>query len=256
VGGNNAEALPPTRSQEKKWTKAIRDRLGQWVLESAHPLIQRALQEEHLPAIASIEPGKSHVIRIDYEHVAEGSGYVKPVVILEFGARSTGEPCAPIDVRCDAAEFLPTLSFPVCTPRVMGVERTFWEKATAVHVYCLGGNLRGSRFSRHWYDLVQLDSRGHAAAALKRRDVADQVARHKTLYFPEKNGNSEAVDYSRAVAGALCLVPPAGPLLDALTMDYGQMLEDGLLRDPASPFEEVVRACRELEVRVNVAMRR
>jgi len=37
---------------------------------------------------------------------------------------------------------------------VLAAERTFWEKATAAHVYCLQGRLRGERYSRHWYDLA------------------------------------------------------------------------------------------------------
>ena len=40
------------------------------------------------------------------------------------------------------------------------LERTFWEKATAAHVYCAQGRLRGDRFSRHWHDLSRLDAAG------------------------------------------------------------------------------------------------
>lgn len=254
VGEANAEALPPSKSQEKRWTKDIKDRLSQWVVATVHPLIQRVLQDERLPATASIDPDKKHIVRIEYEHTDEGSGYVKPVVMLDFGARSTGEPCAPFDVRCDAAKFLPELEFPVSTPRVMKVERTFWEKATAVHVYCLGGKLRSSRFSRHWYDLVQLDSAGHATPALAMRDLAERVARHKSWFFAEKDEVGVVIDYALAVGGQLRLVPPSGRRLADLEEDYTKMLEDGLLLDASTPFEEVIAQCGALEARVNAAM--
>ncbi|MFN0061795.1 MAG: nucleotidyl transferase AbiEii/AbiGii toxin family protein [Myxococcaceae bacterium] len=253
VGADVAEALPSTKSQEKKWTKQIRDRLEQWVAESALLLIRSRLQREQLDATASVDAESPEVLRIEYEHSASGSGYVQPVVLLEFGARSTGEPCDPMPVTCDAAEYLPTLTFPASAPRVMKAERTFWEKATAVHVFCVGGKLPGSRFSRHWYDLAQLDQAGHVDGALRRKDVATQVAQHKKMFFSVKAGNGETVDYAIAIAGGLRLLP-TGPRLASLDEDYRQMIDDGLLLDGAKSFEEIIEACRRLEARVNAAM--
>jgi hypothetical protein len=66
-----------------------------------------------------------------------------PSVLLEFGARSTGEPNEPRPVACDAAPHQPDVSFPSATPQVMRPERTFWEKATAIHVFCAQGSFRG-----------------------------------------------------------------------------------------------------------------
>ena len=72
-----------------------------------------------------------------------GSGYVRSSVLLEFGARSTGEPAQRHEVVCDFSQALPELLTPVAAPRVMMAERTFWEKATAIHAYCLRGVFRG-----------------------------------------------------------------------------------------------------------------
>ena len=38
VSGADDEALPPTRSQEKRWTRAIRSRLVQWVRDEVCPI--------------------------------------------------------------------------------------------------------------------------------------------------------------------------------------------------------------------------
>ena len=43
VGGAGDEALPPTRSQEKRWTKVIRRRLAEWVRDRAGPLVKEEL---------------------------------------------------------------------------------------------------------------------------------------------------------------------------------------------------------------------
>ena len=40
------------------------------------------------------------------------------------------------------------IEFPTAHPLVMDAERTFWEKATAAHVYCQQARLRGERYSR------------------------------------------------------------------------------------------------------------
>ncbi len=82
---------------------------------------------------------------------------VRPEVMVEFGARSTGEPHTNHPVACDAAAHLPELAFPTASPAVMLAERTFWEKATAVHVFCRQERRRGERLSRHWHDLARLD---------------------------------------------------------------------------------------------------
>ena len=55
---------------------------------------------------------------------------------LESKPCSTGEPGAVRRVACDAAGFLPELPFPEAGPSVMLAERTFREKATAIHVHC------------------------------------------------------------------------------------------------------------------------
>jgi len=143
------------------------------------------------------------------------------------GARATGEPAEPQDVVCDAAAVLPGLVFPTARPRVMKAERTFWEKATAAHVYCVQGRMRGERFSRHWYDLARLDAAGVTDLAAADGTLADAVARHKSLFFRE-TANGAVIDYHRAVGGGLSLVPKAAVQAE-LADDYWRMLEDGLL---------------------------
>ena len=54
----------------------------------------------------------------------------------------------------------------------MDAERTFWEKATAAHVYCRQARLRGERYSRHWYDLAAMSKSGHAQTAIADSQLA------------------------------------------------------------------------------------
>jgi hypothetical protein len=154
-------------------------------------------------------------------------------------------------VHCDAAEYLPNVIFPAATTRAMRPERTFWEKATAIHVFCVQGAFRGGeRFSRHWHDLSKLDAFGFADAALANREVATAVARHKALFFAERDSNGMPIDYDQAVSGGLHLVPN-GAALDRLEQDYLGMVEDGLLLEEAERFSNLMDRCREIESKAN-----
>ena len=247
--GDNGEGLPKTRSEEKRWSSEVRRRLPEWVGAVVQPVISDALATEGLAAAVRVEGDR---LFIDYEPTATGSGYVAPSVMLEFGARSTGEPASLRDVVCDASGLIDGLIFPTARPRVMHAERTFWEKATAIHVFCHQDRLRGDRFARHWHDVARLDEAGLAGAAFADRELANAVARHKSMFFAEKAADRSPIDYAMAVNGGLQLVP-VGDGAKALKDDYIRMVEDGLLFDDAEPFEALMARCAEMAARANNA---
>lgn len=241
------EALPRTRSQEKRWTRAIRTRLRDWVQREALPKVEVELANAGFTAEVHADLDSLY---IDYEPLFKETGFVRPRVRVEFGARSTGEPHAIHPVMCDAAARLPELTFPQARPKVMNAERTFWEKATAIHVYCCQQRRRGERLSRHWHDIVRLDDAGIAASALANRPVADSVARHKAMFFAENDVNGKRIDYQAAVSGGLQLVP-SDEALAVLGDDYQRMLADGMLLDDSEPFEALMKRCTAIEMRAN-----
>jgi hypothetical protein len=237
---------PRSNSQADKWRKAIDKKLPVWVKDKALAAINAHIKKTGAAVTVSVEGTD---IYIDYDPLARGTGYVPPRVTLEFGARSTGEPCEERAITCDAAPPLPDVAFPSATPRVMLPKRTFWEKATAVHVYCLQDG-DGDRYSRHWHDLVRLDEAGHAQEALDDPALAKAVAEHKTRFFREKDKKGDRIDYDAAVSGGLKLVPQ-GEALERLEADYEKMAEDGILLDDAEPFSALIERCAALEKRAN-----
>ncbi len=254
--GHGNEPTPASTSQAKKWGDKIKALLAEWVSGDALTTINDALKGAGLAASAALDPTDAASIIVDYDPASAKSLYTSHAVKLEFGARSTGEPASTHTVVCDAAATVPSLAFPNASPRVMHAERTFWEKATAIHVFASGGKFRGqSRFSRHWYDLMQLDETGFAEKALGDRDLAKAVATHKTAFFSERDAAGQVIDYQRAVAGGLRLMPGDADL-EKLRDDYGRMVSDGLLLDAALSFDEVLSHCRALEVRANAATTR
>jgi hypothetical protein len=247
VAGGDEEALPPTRSQERRWTRAIRQRLAEWVRDTACPLVERELDQVGFAARVRAEAEQLYVA---YDPLFKPIGPVRPEVRVDFGARSTGDPHTVKSVVCDTAAVLPDLRFPEAKTTVMLAERTFWEKATSMHVYCLQGRVRGERWSRHWHDLVRLDDAGIAAGALADRELALSVARHKAMFFRENDSNRQRIDYHAAVSGNLRLVP-SGTAQGALAEDYATMLPTGMLLDDDEPFDSLMERCAMLETRAN-----
>lgn len=241
------EPIPASRSQARKWTDAVKERLPIWVANDVVPVLETAINASGLNLKLVQESEK---LRLQYAQLTEGNGYIRPEVLLEFGARSTGEPAATMKVTCDAASVLPELIFPEAIPRVMAAERTFWEKATAAHVYCFKGEFRGERYARHWYDIARLAAAGIASAAIANRELADRVAEHKQAFFTEMAPDGSVIDYTRAVSGELRLVPE-GDALEALRSDYQEMISSGLFEEEPSSFKTLMDQCHAIEVEAN-----
>jgi hypothetical protein len=242
------DPIPKTTSQANKWTNTIRDKLAAWVKTKAVPAILKHIEATSVNAKATADNDK---IYVDYDPLAKGTGYVAPRVTVEFGARSTGEPSEKRLITCDAAAYLQGLEFPSATPNIMLPKRTFWEKATAVHVYCESGD-QGDRYSRHWHDLVRLDDAGYANAAIEDKQLALAVAVFKAKFFREKDRNGTYIDYTKVVSGSLKLVPE-DEALKALEADYKKMADDGILLDDAEPFATLIERCADIERRANAA---
>lgn len=242
--------LPSNQSQRKKWTDAIKRELPLWLEQSILPLLTDKVGQGQLEATVTHE---NESLFIEYAAVEKGSGYVRPAVMLEFGARSTGEPASYIEVDCDAARYVDGVDFPHAKPRVMSAERTFWEKATACHVFVAADNFSIDRRARHWYDLVCLYDHGIAQQAINDRILANDVATHKALFFRYRDADGQFVNYSEAVNGHLQLRPTKASL-EQLANDYARMVGDGLLFEDSAPsFEHMMTKCRQIEELANSA---
>jgi hypothetical protein len=170
-----------------------------------------------------------------------GTGYIKPRIKLEYGAR--GEP-EPFEERVivpylaeDFPDELPDAETPVPT---LSAVRTYWEKATLLHALHHKGELREG-LSRHYYDLVMLDRAGVTAEALAQPKLLTAVVRNKRLMFADKRAS-----YDTAVIGQLRLLPSTA---EALASDYNAMADMFMAQPPSLP--ELIDAIADLEKRLN-----
>jgi hypothetical protein len=232
---SSGSGLPRSRSQADKWTKAVRKRLPEWVTTNVQPVIEAALAHDRLDAQIEIGGNEREKMFLKYPALSRGTGYVPSVVTLEFGSRATGEPHQVMSVTCDMDGHLSDVLFPTASPLVMSVARTFWEKATAAHVYCAQSRIRGGRYARHWHDLAAIARSQYSPAVVEDRGVAATVIKHKSFFFIEKDGDGVVIDYGSAASGRLRIVP-TGEARKALASDYAAMLADDVMLGDALPF--------------------
>ncbi len=242
--------LPRSRSQAGRWTKAVRHRLPDWITTNIQPVIETALAKEGLQAQLEQGGKDSDKLMLHYPALTKGTGYIAPVVTLEFGGRATGEPHEIHSVECDIAEHVAEIEFPTALPQVMGIARTFWEKATAAHVFCAQGRLRGERYARHWHDLAAISRSQHFTTVISDHSVASTVAQHKAHFFIEKDTEGEVIDYIAATTGKLQIVPE-GDAKTALAKDYEAMMADEVMVGEALPFDALLDACAAIEKAIN-----
>jgi len=250
--GDNFDPLSSAVS--KTQIRKFGERLKEHVKRHTHEVIV-----PHLQTCAQVLPrGKEYKIVIEddigekirfiYPSVLRAANdYIDSSVLLEFGGRNVVEPHQISTVAPYVAKVAPMLSYPACEQVVvLSLERTFWEKATLVHVECHRGELRASahRLSRHWYDLVMLAKHPRGQLAMSNRILLKEVITHKKLFF-----NASYANYDACLAGKLRLVP-SGDSLQQLKVDYEEMLRSGMLQSPLD-FDAVIADIQSLEKKIN-----
>ncbi len=165
---------------------------------------------------------------------------------LEIGARSDHWPVVEASVTSYAAEAFPGVFKEAGGKvRVLAAERTFWEKATVLHMWhhAPADKKFRDRQSRHYYDVVRLYEHELGKAAVRDTDLLLKVARHKEVFFP-----AAWARYAEAKPGTLRLVPPDARLPE-LEQDYRNMREMIFGQPPT--FEHLIDVLREIERQIN-----
>lgn len=168
-------------------------------------------------------------------------------VLVEFGGRNTTEPNEQFSLRPYLAQEIKELEFPSAKVRVLSPLRTFWEKATLIHVECNRAEPRinADRLSRHWSDLAVLADHDIGKRSLSDRAMLADVVKHKKVFFYTGQAN-----YDACLTGELRLAPE-GALLDALSTDFEQMIRNGMFDVEPAGFDQIVLRLKALEREIN-----
>lgn len=209
--------------------------------------MQTALNRQDIDLATTVEDDQTLIFTYPAS-LGEGptARYVKPVVRLEFGARSDHLPAEARDITPYAAEhFRGQFKMPAIQVKTLGAERTFWEKATILHMLYHQADTKvlGERMSRHYYDMAQLAQSDVKAKALNNMALLDEVALHKTRFFP-----AAWAKYQEAKPPTLKLVPHDN-LQKKLRADYKAMNE--MIFGEAPAFESIIKTINLLETEIN-----
>jgi len=125
--------------------------------------------------------------------------------------------------------------------------RTFWEKATLIHVECNRGRLKETpdRLSRHWYDLALLTESWVGEKALGDKKILEDVVAHKSAFF-----NASYADYNACLSGGFKLIPSEADHR-GLKLDYQKMVESGMFSSDPPSFDKIIQILTELENKIN-----
>jgi hypothetical protein len=229
------------------------DRLKSCVKRYAEEIVVPHLEA----AAADLGTHTEHSIRIDdsgekiwvgYPSAVEDQDdYLKSEVLIELGGRNVIDPNEQHIIRPYVAPLTDGLDFPEATITVLSPSRTFWEKATLIHVECNRGRLKEhpDRLSRHWYDITRLAQHDSGRKAIDDRALMEDVVNHKKVFFHASYAN-----YDDCLNGQLRLLPDTDSM-PGLNADYGKMITAGMMYGKAPKFDDIVEQVGEIERRIN-----
>ena len=156
-------------------------------------------------------------IEVQYPQIFEApsGGYIKPRVLLECGGKAGLEPSGSHEIQPMALASVADHS-DNCFVDVLGCDRTFFEKLTALHeINHRGVEKLDERQSRHIYDVISIHEQ--FPHFIDDRELLAKVVRHKKKYF--RRG---AAQWDKAKPGSLWLMPE-GELAKRMEDDWAQM---------------------------------
>lgn len=236
-------------NQRRRLSDRLKAALAQHVTGELVPALREALAHALPRQDISIEVSTdAEKLWLYYPSAVENTdAYLRPSVLIEFGGRNATLPQDRLTIVPDVATHVSGLVFPSAQVAVLSPLRTFWEKATLIHVECHRPEIRtgAERLSRHWYDLARLADHQVGRSAVSDMELLRDVLNIKETFYRSSHSH-----YDRCAAGELRLVPEAA-LLGALRDDYQAMLAAQMFYGETLPFDRIIERLAALEQEIN-----
>jgi hypothetical protein len=181
----------------------------------------------------------------------DDSGYIRPVVRIESGAKSALDPHREAVIRPYIVDDAQELDIVITGVTTIEATRTFWDKIVILHGlrrwHEIRGELRheGQRVSRHYYDVHCLLRSEAGVTALGDRGLAGDCVRHARLFFDRAD-----FDLASAKPGSFAIAPN-GNMLEPLRRDYENTTP--MIFGSAPSFDEIVASVSEINAVINHA---
>ena len=250
-----------SRTYLKKISHELKAKLKTYIMEVVLPYLREQASKKFPEKIIEItlsEDGEQ--LRFYYPSVINTPHvYLRDHVFIEFGVRNITEPCEKREVSPYVAQVIGEgIILPKAMVNTLSPIRTFWEKATLIHVECHRPEQKAcldpstpikshptSRLSRHWYDVLMLKKSWVGEKALLNDEVLKSVIEHKKAFF-----NTIHANYDDCLAGKFRLIP-TDVYLKNLEKDFTQMISAGMFYELPPKFDLMMNELRMLESIIN-----
>ena len=243
-----------SRNQADKWmtraeaacAKAVQEQFQPTLEAEAKAVLGEPERRAWFEYAADPTSGAPNLLFNYPSHQPTGVDYLRRAVKLEFGSLTDQQPVGRHGITPWLLEALPD-AMPdwQCDVVALGIDRTFWEKATILHAehHRPADKATPDRFSRHYADVAALARHPVTQGTIADLKTCERVVDWKRLFF-----GSAWASYETARPGSFRLLP-SDERIPALRRDFAAM-RDMYLTEPPS-FDEVLETLSALERRIN-----
>ena len=232
----------------KKGIKKLRKRSSIFVRDDLFIMLQDALKQYGLAdkCTLTVEPDgegdntypEPRKIFIAYESAYdEQLDYLRPIVMLEVGARSLVEPYEQVQVHSMVEGIFPSITTTLVNSNISTAipAKTMVEKMFLLHeLFSVPGHgTRAERKSRHLYDLYQMMQQDFAQEAITNDALWESIRHHREVFT-----SVQGVDYSGDVRQRICLLPRED-IVAIWQSDY-ETMRSSMIHGSAPTWEELL----------------
>ena len=250
---NAPDADGVSGEQRNKRLKALSEACLAIVREELFPALDKAFQQalkvDGWMLELNEEQNSNQQIYFHYpkSDVTEDGGYNPSHVRIELTARTDNHPAESRTVTPYIAEqFQDAIKEPQVQVNALTAERTFWEKVTILHQFHFQENPERvtAEFSRHYYDVFQLDAKGFSETAIEQIELLPEVADHKNTYYRQAWARYDLARNPKTLE-----VVPHQNILATIKKDYQDMKE--MMFGDTPDFDEILDCLHILKQRIN-----
>ncbi|MBO7256891.1 MAG: nucleotidyl transferase AbiEii/AbiGii toxin family protein [Bacteroidales bacterium] len=243
----------------KKQIKKLRKESSIFVREEFYNALSDAIKQYGLDTFCTVEAEpdsdgdntypEPRKIWITYKSIIQGElDYLKPVVLLEIGARSLSDPYAMNRVKSLVEEIFPAIQTGVVDSEIATAVagKTFLEKVFLLHeLFSVAGyGANANRKSRHLYDLYQMMDKDFAIAAVKDDELWENIRHHREIFTSVKD-----VDYTPDIRKRIVLIPRED-IISVWEKDYAEMLANMIYGYDKPTFKQIIDKMQVLQDRI------
>lgn len=232
----------------KKGIKKLRKRSSIFVRDDLFIMLQDALKHYGLAdkCTLTVEPDgegdntypEPRKIFVAYESAYdEQLDYLRPIVMLEVGARSLVEPYEQVQVHSMVEGIFPSITTTLVNSNISTAipAKTMVEKMFLLHeLFSVPGHgTRAERKSRHLYDLYQMMQQDFAQEAITNDALWESIRHHREVFT-----SVQGVDYSGDVRQRICLLPRED-IIAIWQSDY-ETMRSSMIHGSAPTWDELI----------------